>query len=151
MSLTHEERMELARQLNAEWAAAKKSGTIATRDLIRADSITSDEAAELVALYPEWGVGTAYAVGELVAYQCTLYQCIQPHTSLADWTPDIVPALWKSKAPAAIIPEWVQPTGAHDAYNKGYRVLFEGQVYESLIDNNTWSPTAYPQGWLQVN
>ena len=48
-------------------------------------------------------------------------------------------------------PEWVQPTGATDAYNKGDQVTFEGQEYKSLIDGNTWSPTAYPQGWEKIN
>jgi hypothetical protein len=45
---------------------------------------------------------------------------------------------------------WVQPTGAHDAYNTGDRVTFEGKVYESLINANTYSPTAYPAGWQEV-
>ena len=45
---------------------------------------------------------------------------------------------------------WVQPEGAHDAYQTGDRVTFEGAVYESLIDANTWSPTEYPQGWTEV-
>lgn len=150
MSLTHEERMELARKFNAELAASRKAGAIATRDLIRSDAITQEETAELVALYPVWAVDTDYAVDELVAYQGTLYQCIQCHTSLPDWTPDAVPALWKSKAPAGVIPEFVQPTGAHDAYSIGDKVLFEGQVYESLIDANVWSPTAYPAGWRLI-
>ena len=44
-------------------------------------------------------------------------------------------------------PEWVPPTGAHDAYQKGDLVTFEGAVYESTIDGNTWSPTDYPAGW----
>ena len=44
-------------------------------------------------------------------------------------------------------PEWVQPTGAHDAYNTGDRVTYNGRVYESTMDGNTWSPDAYPQGW----
>ena len=48
-------------------------------------------------------------------------------------------------------PEWVQPTGAHDAYQTGDRVMFEGAEYKSLIDGNTWSPTAYPQGWEKIN
>jgi hypothetical protein len=48
------------------------------------------------------------------------------------------------------MPEWQQPTGAHDIYNTGDKVIFEGQVYRSTIDNNTWSPTAYPQGWELV-
>ena len=43
--------------------------------------------------------------------------------------------------------EWVQPSGAHDAYQVGDRVTFAGAVYESLIDGNVWSPTAHPAGW----
>ena len=48
-------------------------------------------------------------------------------------------------------PEWVQPTGSHDAYQTGDTVTFEGAEYTSLIDGNTWSPTAYPQGWEKIN
>ena len=48
-------------------------------------------------------------------------------------------------------PEWVQPTGAHDAYQTGDHVMFEGAEYVSLIDGNTWSPTAYPQGWEKID
>lgn len=49
-----------------------------------------------------------------------------------------------------MIPDFVQPTGAHDAYKIGDQVMFEGKVWESLIDANVWSPTAYPQGWKEV-
>lgn len=48
------------------------------------------------------------------------------------------------------VPEWVQPTGGHDAYSVGDRVLFEGEVYESVIAGNTWSPTGYPAGWKKI-
>ena len=47
-------------------------------------------------------------------------------------------------------PEWVQPTGAHDAYNTGDKVTFNGKHYISKIDGNTWSPEAYPDGWEAV-
>lgn len=33
---------------------------------------------------------------------------------------------------------------------KGDIVMFEGKKYESIIDNNVWSPTAYPAGWKEV-
>lgn len=46
--------------------------------------------------------------------------------------------------------EWVQPTGAHDAYNTGDLVLFEGTVYRSTMDGNVWSPAAHPTGWAAV-
>lgn len=45
---------------------------------------------------------------------------------------------------------WVQPTGAHDAYNTGDKVIFEGHLWESLINANTWSPTVYPAGWRDL-
>ena len=48
-------------------------------------------------------------------------------------------------------PEWVQPTGEHDAYQTGDTVTFEGQEYVSTIDGNVWSPTDYPQGWEKIN
>lgn len=47
-------------------------------------------------------------------------------------------------------PEYVQPTGAHDAYKKGDKVTLNGKRYVSLIDGNNWSPSVYPQGWEEV-
>jgi len=41
--------------------------------------------------------------------------------------------------------EWEQKT-----YSKGDQVTFNGKVYESTMDNNVWSPEAYPQGWTEV-
>ena len=47
-------------------------------------------------------------------------------------------------------PEFVQPTGAHDAYQQGQGITWNGQRYHSLIDANVWSPDVYPQGWELV-
>lgn len=52
--------------------------------------------------------------------------------------------------PETGVPEFVQPTGGHDAYSAGDRVMYNGKVYESLIDNNVWSPDTHPQGWSEV-
>lgn len=52
--------------------------------------------------------------------------------------------------PSPQVPDFKHPTGAHDSYKKGDRVRFEGKVYESLIDNNAYSPATYPQGWREV-
>ena len=52
--------------------------------------------------------------------------------------------------PTDDIKEFVQPTGAHDAYAKGDKVRFNGKVYESVIDNNTYSPSEYPAGWKEI-
>lgn len=45
---------------------------------------------------------------------------------------------------------YVQPTGAHDAYRKGDRVLWEGDVWESTMDGNVWTPSDLPSGWVKV-
>lgn len=52
--------------------------------------------------------------------------------------------------PAPDAPEYVQPTGAHDAYRKGDLVAFQGRVYQAVIDAVVWSPLAYPQAWKEV-
>jgi len=47
------------------------------------------------------------------------------------------------------IPEWIQPTGAHDAYMKGSKVTYNGKTYVSTADNNVWAPGVY--GWDLAN
>ena len=52
--------------------------------------------------------------------------------------------------PVEEYPEYVQPTGAHDAYKIGDKITFEGDKYECLMDNCVWSPTEYPNAWKKV-
>lgn len=115
-------------------------------------SIGDVAVAEVAGLFPDWEPGVAVAAGDVLAWDGTLVEVIQAHTTQADWTPDKVPALWTPvrKVAGAAPDEWVQPVGASDAYRKGDRVLFQGAVWESVIDANVWSPTAYPAGWKKV-
>lgn len=45
----------------------------------------------------QWKPGEAVKVGDRRYYNGKWYICIQSHTTQADWTPDIVPALWKEE------------------------------------------------------
>ena len=187
-------------------------------------SLDDETAVTVPSLFTPWTVGEAVEVGDRRYYAPRLYKAVQAHTTQADWTPDVTPALWavvgdpgqagtiddpitaargmeyeygkyyfdpedgktylcerigeaeggkivlqylpheligqyfsaaesgETEEPAEpdtgdTYPEWVQPTGAHDAYNTGDRVTYNGRVYESTMDGNTWSPDAYPQGW----
>lgn len=93
-------------------------------------------------------IGEFVNVGDEVVYNGNVYEVIQAHTLQADWIPDQTPALYRLKGqPGEEWLEWIQPTGAHDAYKKGDKVTYKGQHYISLIDNNSWSPEAYPAGW----
>ena len=47
-------------------------------------------------------------------------------------------------------PEYVQPTGAHDAYHVGDKITYNGKHYECVYDGCVWTPDAYPQGWKLV-
>lgn len=54
---------------------------------------------------------------------------------------------WREKTSDGSPPEFVAPTGQHDAYNTGELVTFNGDVYKALQDGLVWSPADYPQGW----
>lgn len=119
-----------------------------------AASLAEEQALEIATIYDPWTTGTAYAVGTYLTYgenavgDPQLYKVVQAHTSQADWTPDITPALFVAIGlDEKGYPVWSQPTGAHDAYNKGDVVDCNGALYESLIDGNVYSPDAYPAGW----
>ena len=122
-----------------------------------AASLTDEQAMEVVAVYDPWKLGKAYTVGEFLTYGVNgvgdpqLYKVVQAHTSQADWRPDVTPALYVAIGlDEQGYPVWSQPTGAHDAYNKGDIVDYNGTLYESLIDGNTYSPDAYPAGWKEL-
>lgn len=101
-------------------------------------------------VYPLWDAnGYSYFAGEKVSYEDKYYRCIQSHTSQADWTPDTAVSLWVSISdPAEEYPEWIQPTGAHDAYNKGDKVSHNEKHWVSDVDSNVWEPGVY--GWSEV-
>jgi hypothetical protein len=111
-----------------------------------AATLTDEQGLDLIALFEPWHTNTPYTVNDRRRHDNTLYRCVQAHTSLSDWTPDATPALW-TRISVEEYPQWVQPTGAHDAYMIGDKVTFDDQRYVSVINNNTWSPSAYPQGW----
>ena len=47
-------------------------------------------------------------------------------------------------------PEYVQPTGAHDAYKTGDKITYNGKKYICKMDNCVWSPDTYPAAWKEV-
>ena len=119
--------------------------------------LDEEMALECVRLYRSWEIGKTYQVGEYLIYgqngvgDPQLYKVVQTHTSQADWTPDITPALYDAIGlDNDGYPVWSRPTGAHDAYNIGDIVNYNGVLYESLIDGNIWSPDEYPAGWKVV-
>lgn len=111
-------------------------------------SLTDADAVKAKELYDRWAAGMAVEVNDRLVYADRLYRVTQAHTTQEGWEPDKVPAMFVVVS-LDEWPEFVQPTGAHDAYKKGDKVTFEGKHYISLIDGNVYSPTAYPAGWQE--
>ena len=124
---------------------------------IFAATLTDEQAMAVATVYPAWTVNTAYAVGDIISYGTNgvgdpqLYKVVQAHTSQAQWTPDAVPSLYDAFGlDESGYPLWAQPSGAHDAYNAGDIVNYNGTLYKSTINGNVWAPDVYPAGWELV-
>lgn len=116
------------------------------RELIRkaAESLSDEDALEGVEMFAPWEKDHAYNVDERIRYGDTLYRVIQAHTSQADWTPDITPALY-TVVSIDEWPEWRQPLGSEDAYHEGDKVSHNDRHWISTTDGNVWEPGVY--GW----
>ena len=125
--------------------------------------LTSDELSEqqkekFLHIFPLWQPGQELGIDDKVVYEGNVYRVIQKHTSQVDWLPSEVPALYAvfyqrtaeddDGNEVEVIPDWVQPLGSHDAYGIGDKVMFDGKVYESVVDGNVWSPGVH--GWKEV-
>lgn len=119
-----------------------------------AATLTNEQAVEIATVYPVWEPDKQYSVDDILSYGTNstgdpqLYRVVQDHTSQTEWAPDTAASLYDAFGlDDAGYPVWSQPSGSHDAYNKGDIVNYNGTLYRSLIDGNTWSPDAYPAGW----
>ena len=133
-----------------------------SRQFMLSSELTGEQRAEIAKQYRGVGVGDRVSPNEVVNINGELFRMVQPSTITIDaenWLSD--PSLFtpflqttikdeETGEEIEVVQEFRQPEGAHDSYSIGDKVLFEGQVYESTIDANVWSPTANPQGWSLV-
>lgn len=148
-----------------EYVRVRKIPALVYRDLLdengepdpeRTAQQYSEYYANLEAVAVPWEPGAVFEENQAcpISYSGKLYEVIQGHTTQSDWTPDIVPALFKeiSKPAGDGYPEWVQPTGSHDAYQIGDRVTYDGKNWECIAGDaggyNSWSPDVY--GWKEI-
>ena len=55
-----------------------------------------------------------------------------------------------AEPPTEEYPEYVQPTGAHNAYKIGDKITYKEKHYECIFNGCVWTPDEYPQGWKEV-
>lgn len=121
---------------------------------VLADAQNDDDTTSLEnqALFPIWEHPFDYTIDFKCQHftndnELVLYKCVQAHTSQSDWQPRNVPALFTRVAYPNQILDWVQPTGAQDAYQIGDQVHHDNPndggniwLYESKINANTTEP-----------
>lgn len=76
-------------------------------------------------------------------YNDVLYKVLQPHVIQESWNPVDAPSLFAEVLipDEDVVPEWVQPDSTN-GYSIGDKVMYDGIMYESLVDNNVWQPNA---------
>lgn len=112
------------------------------------ETMTDEEALEVAALFPTWEsvIGEEVHVGDRLWYDAKLWKVIQAHVAQDDWAPASAHSLF-TEVSIEEWPEFVQPTGAADAYKQGDKVTFQGRHYVCLVNDCVWSPADYPAGW----
>ena len=105
-------------------------------------------------LFPAWRVGVEYQTGTLLQYDGRTIRVVQQHTSQHDWQPLDLPALYTvlgATDPGTGLAEWVQPSGAQDAYPVNAEVSHNGTGWRSLVDSNVWEPSeSVPTLWEPI-
>lgn len=130
-------------------AAVIASARLIMSDKIRGGSVTDQMAGEISAIFPQWRPNLVVAVDDLYAFHGTVVQCIEAHTTQADWAPDVSPSLWKVyRDPTAGPKPWKQPLGSTDAYALNAEVTWKSKTWKSNVANNVWEPGVY--GWDEV-
>ncbi len=134
----------------ARIAATLNAATAAARISIKGqlDSIGDDAVAEVAALFPDWTPGAKVKPGDVLAWDGTLVEVIQGHTTQADWTPDKVPALFKVHRTPEMT-AWV----AGITVAAGERFTFGGATWECVQAHTTqkgWEPDKVPALWKKV-
>ena len=138
--------VDLAREFRKEFEAQRT----ATQKILRADTIPAEELLELIDVFDEWKAGEVLAVDDTRKHNGKLYKVLQAHTTQADWSPDIVPALFVEIVPENVIREIPNPITAEQKFALGEKGTWKGKIYESALDNNVWTPDAHPSGWKLI-
>ena len=115
--------------------------------------------AELLRVQPAlegrlWQPGTVVSVGDVYAFDASLWKCVQPHTTQGDWSPDLTPALWHK---VEIVSESkIRVWNAGIEYAVGDVVAYQdadATRYECLQAHTSlagWEPPNVPALWREV-
>lgn len=118
--------------------------------------VTDEFALQTIDMFPRWedNIGKTITNDDIAKglnrYQHNgeLYKVVQPTVFQTQYEPG-------AEGTSSIFvkisleewPEWIQPTGSHDAYAKGAKVTHNAKKWTSDVDANVWEPGVY--GWTE--
>lgn len=115
------------------------------RDMIRkaAASLDDSDALTAIEMFAPWETDTEYVADTRIRYGGKLYRVVQSHTSQADWTPDVTPALYTEVAePGDGTWDKPIPYSGNMKLEKGLYYTQAGVVY--LCTRDTINPVYNP-------
>ena len=110
------------------------------------DEVTINEYPDL---FVEWDENWRGSAGSIVQDEGQLYRSIHDVTDAGqNRKPSETPSMWtRIGNPLEEFTEWIQPIGAHDAYEQGAKTSHSGKKWVSDVDSNVWEPGVY--GWTE--
>ena len=118
--------------------------------------VTDEFALQTIDMFPRWedNIGKTITNDDIskgydrYQHNGKLYKVVQPTVFQTQYEPGV-------EGTSSIFvevsleewPEWVQPTGAHDAYAKDAKVTHNSKKWTSDVDANVWEPGVY--GWTE--
>ena len=99
-------------------------------------NLSDNQALKYTAMYPLWAAGIEITQDMIdmgqnrYQYDGKLYKCVQAHTTQADWTPDITPAMWTviDEEHTGTIDDPI-PAVVNMEYTKGLYYIEDGIIY----------------------
>jgi len=105
-------------------------------------NLDDEDLYKLFNLLEKWQIGKEYSTGKIITYEDYIYKVITSHISSEN--PDESIYYRKINRPLNFVLEWNPNKGF---YNKEDKVKVGSNLYKSLLDNNIWSPTIFPDAW----
>ena len=112
--------------------------------MMNAETLADDEAARVSSLFDEWQADVSYSKDKRLSYHDKLYKVLQAHTSQADWTPDVTPALFEviDVAHAGTLEDPI-PASRNMVYENGKYYYDSEDDTTYLCNRDTEIPVAY--------
>ena len=116
-----------------------------------AASLDDKTASEGATLFPRLkGDGSLVKAGTRINWNGTIKRAAVDLYDTAETTPDAADLLWEDieyREGYRIIPDTIT---AGTAFAKDECGWWWDSLYQSTIDNNVWTPEAYPNGWALI-